>query len=106
LGSRPLPRTVPGVQRRRVAATHPRVYNRGVRVHNQGRRRVVEGIIGRLHGLTKSQLGRLEDKLRRERQRRASSAGGEQDAPRAQGGSALPRLASGRAHGYRPAKAT
>jgi hypothetical protein len=37
---------------------------------------VVEEIIGRLPDLTGSQLGRLEDELRRERQRRASSAGG------------------------------
>jgi hypothetical protein len=37
----------------------PRVYNYGVCVHNRGRRRVVEEIIGRLPELTGSQLGRL-----------------------------------------------
>jgi hypothetical protein len=42
--------------------------------------RVLEEIIGRLPYLTESQLGRLEDELRRERQRRASSAGGGGDA--------------------------
>ena len=41
---------------------------------------MVEEIIGRLPELTGSQLARLEDELRRERQRRASSAGGGQDA--------------------------
>jgi hypothetical protein len=51
---------------------------------------VVEEIIGRLSELTESQLGRLEDELRRERQRRASSAGGGQDAPHAQEGAAPP----------------
>jgi hypothetical protein len=51
---------------------------------------VVEEIIGRLPELTESQLGRLEDELRRERQRRASSAGGEQDASRLQEGAAPP----------------
>ncbi|HEY6711393.1 MAG TPA: hypothetical protein VI055_03915, partial [Rubrobacter sp.] len=56
----------------------------------QGRRRVVEEIIGRLPHLTGSQLGRLEDELRRERQRRAPSAGGGQDTPRIQEGAALP----------------
>jgi hypothetical protein len=55
------------------------VYNDGVRVHNRRRRRVVEQIIGRLPELTGAQLGRLEDELRRERQRRASSAGGGRD---------------------------
>jgi hypothetical protein len=65
------------------------VYSYGVRVHNQERRRVVEEIIGRLPELTESQLGRLEDELRRERQRRASSVGGE-DASRVQGGATLP----------------
>jgi hypothetical protein len=47
---------------------------------------VVEEIIGRLPYLTESQLGRLEEELRRERQRRASSsaAGREQDAPQGQ----------------------
>jgi hypothetical protein len=51
---------------------------------------MVEEIIGRLPYLTESQLGRLEDELRRERQRRASSAGGGQDAPRIQEGGAPP----------------
>jgi hypothetical protein len=37
---------------------------------------VVEEIIGQLPGLTGAQLGRLEDEIRRERQRRASSEGG------------------------------
>jgi hypothetical protein len=45
---------------------------------------VIEEIIGRLPELTASQLGRLEEELRRERQRRASSAGGGEDAPRLQ----------------------
>jgi hypothetical protein len=51
---------------------------------------VVEAIIGRLPDLTGAQLGRLEDELRRERQRRASSAGVGQDAPRLQEGAAPP----------------
>jgi hypothetical protein len=51
------------------------VYYHGVRLHNHRRRLVVEEIIGRLPELTESQLGRLEEELRRERQRRASSAG-------------------------------
>jgi hypothetical protein len=42
---------------------------------------VVEEIIRRLSNLTGSQLGRLEEELWRERQRRASSAGGGKDAP-------------------------
>jgi hypothetical protein len=50
-----------------VAATLPSVYNYGVRIHNQETRRVVEEIIGRLPDLTGSQLGRLEDEIRRER---------------------------------------
>jgi len=41
---------------------------------------VVQEIIGRLPELTASQLGRLEDEIRRERQRRVSSAGGGRDA--------------------------
>ena len=49
------------------------MYNRGVRVHSQEWRRVVEEIIGRLSDLTGSQLARLEDELRRERQRQASA---------------------------------
>jgi hypothetical protein len=43
---------------------------------------VVEEIIRRLPYLTGLQLGRLEDELRRERQRRASSEGGEKALPR------------------------
>jgi hypothetical protein len=49
---------------------------------------MVEEIIGRLPELTESQLGRLEDELRRERQRRASSEGGGEDAPQIQEGTA------------------
>jgi hypothetical protein len=42
---------------------------------------VIEEIIGRLPELTEAQLGRFEDALRRERQRRrATSTGGEGDA--------------------------
>jgi hypothetical protein len=51
---------------------------------------VVEEIIRRLPDLTESQLGRLEEAIRRERQRRASSAGGGQDTPHAQEGAAPP----------------
>jgi hypothetical protein len=51
---------------------------------------VVEEIIGRLPGLTESQLGRLEDELRCERQRRSSSAGGGRDASHVQEDAALP----------------
>jgi hypothetical protein len=52
---------------------------------------VVEEIIGRLRELTGAQITRLEDELRRERQRRASSAGdGGEDAPRFQDGAAPP----------------
>jgi len=52
---------------------------------------VVEEMIGRLPELTGSQLGRLEEELRRELQRRASSAGdGGQDARRVQESSAPP----------------
>ena len=51
---------------------------------------MVEEIIGRLPELTGSQLGRLEDELRRERKRRASSGGGGADAPRIQEGTAPP----------------
>jgi hypothetical protein len=40
---------------------------------------MVEEIIGRLPELSGAQISRLEDELRRERQRRASSAGGRQD---------------------------
>jgi hypothetical protein len=58
---------------------------------------MVEEIIGQLPELTGAQLGRLEDEIRRERQRRASSAGGEQDAPRVQEDAAPP--VTYRAHG-------
>jgi hypothetical protein len=51
---------------------------------------VVEEIIRRLPELTGAQIGRLEDELRRERQRRTSFAGGEGDAPRLQEDAALP----------------
>jgi hypothetical protein len=51
---------------------------------------MVEEIIGRLPELTGAQLGHLEDELRRERQRRAYSAGGGEDAPRMQEGAAPP----------------
>ncbi|HZB08970.1 MAG TPA: hypothetical protein VE525_07660 [Rubrobacter sp.] len=45
---------------------------------------MVEEIIGQLPELTGAQLGRLADEIRRERQRRAFSAGGGQDVPRIQ----------------------
>jgi hypothetical protein len=51
---------------------------------------MVEEIIRRLPYLTGSQLGRLEDELRRERQCRASSEGGGEGAPQVQEGAALP----------------
>jgi hypothetical protein len=51
---------------------------------------MVEEIIGQLPELTESQLGRLENEIRRERLRRASSAGGGQNAPRIQEGAAPP----------------
>jgi hypothetical protein len=52
---------------------------------------VVEEIIGRVPELTGAQLERLEDELRRERQRRASSAGdGGQDASHIQEGTVPP----------------
>ena len=57
---------------------------------NREGKRVVEEIIGRLPYLTGAQLGRLEDEIRREQQRRASSAGGRQGAPRIQEGAAPP----------------
>src|SRR5215216_1898619 len=79
-----------GSSKGRVAAIRPRVYNYGVRVHNRRRRRVVEEIIGRLPNLTGAQLGRLEGEIRRERHRRASSAGGGEDAPRIQEGNGPP----------------
>ena len=66
------------------------MYNHGVCVHNQSRRLVVEEIIRRLPDLTESQLGRLEDELQRERQCRASSAGGAEGAPQIHEGTAPP----------------
>ncbi len=58
---------------------------------NRKGRRVVEEIIGQLPELTGAQIARLEDELRRERQRRASSAaGGGQDAPQVQKAAAPP----------------
>jgi len=51
---------------------------------------MVEEIIRRLPNLTGSQLGRLEDEIRRERKRRASSACGGEDASRIHEGAALP----------------
>ncbi len=52
---------------------------------------MVEEIIGRVPKLTGAQLERLEDELRRERQRRASSAGdGGQDASHIQEGTVPP----------------
>ena len=51
---------------------------------------MVKEIIGRLPQLAESQLGRLEDELRRERQRRAPSAGGGQDTAHAQKDASLP----------------
>jgi hypothetical protein len=52
---------------------------------------VVEEIIGRLPYLTGSQLERLEDEIRRQRQRRASSsAGGGEGAPQIHEGTAPP----------------
>jgi hypothetical protein len=68
----------------------PSVYDHGVRIHNQSRRRMVEEIIGRLPELTESQLGRLEDEIRRERQRRASSEGGREGAPQIHEGTTPP----------------
>ena len=51
---------------------------------------MVEEIIGRLPELSGAQLGRLESEIRRERQRRAASVGGGEDAPRQE--SAAPRV--------------
>ena len=51
---------------------------------------MVEEIIGRLSELTELQLGRLEDEIRRERQRRASSEGGAEGAPQIHEGTAPP----------------
>jgi len=47
-------------------------------------------MIASLPELTGQQLGRLEEELRRERQRRASSAGGQQDAAHVRDGAAPP----------------
>ena len=51
---------------------------------------MVEEIIGRLPELTGAQIGRLEDEIRRECQRRASSEGGGEGAPQIHEGTALP----------------
>jgi hypothetical protein len=51
---------------------------------------MVEEIIGRLPYLTGAQLGRLEDEIRRERQRRASFEGGGEGAPLIHEGTAPP----------------
>jgi hypothetical protein len=51
---------------------------------------VVEEIIGRLPELSESQLGLLEDEIRRERQRRASSEGGGEGAPQIHEGTVPP----------------
>jgi hypothetical protein len=51
---------------------------------------VVEEIIGRLPYLTEFQLGRLEDEIRREQQRRASSEGGGEGATQIHAGTAPP----------------
>jgi hypothetical protein len=51
---------------------------------------MVEEIIGRLSELTEAQIGRLEDEIRRERHRRASSEGGAEGAPQIHAGTAPP----------------
>ncbi len=51
---------------------------------------MVEEIIGRLPTLTGAQISRLEDELRRERQRRPSSEGGRRDASHVREGAAPP----------------
>ena len=51
---------------------------------------MVEEIIGRLPELTGAQLGRLEDEVRRERQRRGTSEGGGEGAPDIHEGTAPP----------------
>ncbi len=51
---------------------------------------MVEEIIGRLPELTGAQLGRLEDQLRSERQRRASSEGRGEGAPQIHEGTSPP----------------
>jgi hypothetical protein len=50
----------------------------------------MEEIVGRLPTLTGAQLGRLEDEIRRERRRRATSAGGDRLAPSVREGAAPP----------------
>jgi hypothetical protein len=67
------------------------MYNYGVCIHNKRRRRrIVEEMIGRLPELTRAQLGRLEDEIRRERRRRTTSAGGDRLAQSNREGAALP----------------
>jgi len=51
---------------------------------------MVEDMIGRLPTLSESQLGRLEEELQRERQRRAFSEGGGEGAPQIHEGTAPP----------------
>ena len=51
---------------------------------------MVEEIVGRLPELTGAQLGRLEEELQRERQRRASSEGGAEGAPQIHEGTTPP----------------
>ena len=51
---------------------------------------MIEEFIGRLPELTGAQIGRLEDELRRERQRRASSEGGGEGAAQIHEGTAPP----------------
>jgi hypothetical protein len=51
---------------------------------------MVEEIIGRLPELTEAQLGRVDEEIRRERQRRAPSDGGGGYAPRVQEDAAPP----------------
>jgi hypothetical protein len=67
-----------------------RAYNHGVRIHNSGRRWMLQEIIGLLPELSWAQLGRLENAIRRERQRRASSEGGGEGAPQIHEGTAPP----------------
>jgi hypothetical protein len=68
-----------------ASADHP------VLIFPQQGRRMVEEIIGLLPHLTGAQLGRLEDEIRRERQRRwASSEGGGEGAPQIHEGTAPP----------------